>query len=140
MAQNLRAGDREEVHATVGHRRYVDALRLGVVASRSCLMAVDVYGVPAALLGVVTVSVLDNVGSPWMLATDRAEDFPRAFIAYGRAYTRIMLGEYDVLENHVDARNTRAVAWLKHLGYDVAPAAPHGPLGLPFHQFRIGRT
>ncbi len=103
-------------------------------------MAVDAYGIPGALLGVVTTSVLYNVGSPWMLATSRADAFPRAFIAYGRAYTRIMLEEYEALENHVDARNRKAVAWLRRIGYRVGPAEPYGALGLPFHHFRAERS
>lgn len=139
IAENLRAADREEVYASVGHRRYVDTLQLAVLASRSCVMGIDVYGEPGSLLGVRTVSLLYGIGCPWMLATDRAYEFPRAFIECGRTYTRAMLEEYDALENHVDARNRKSVAWLQRIGYRIGAPEPYGALGLPFHPFRIER-
>lgn len=139
IAENLRAADREEIYASTGNRRFHDSARLGVAASRSCVMALDVYGEPVALLGVVTTSLLYGVGCPWMIATDHAYQFRRAFIECGRTYTRAMLEEYDALENHVDARNRKSVAWLQRIGYRIGAPEPYGALGLPFHPFRIER-
>jgi hypothetical protein len=139
ISENLREADREETYASSGHRQYHDTLRLGLAGSRSCVMALTACGEPVALLGVVTVSVLYSVGSPWMLATDRAYSFRRAFIECGRVYTAAMLGVYESLENHVDARNQRSIDWLRRLGYVIGPAKPYGALGLPFHLFRRGR-
>lgn len=139
IAENLRESDQEEGYAQLGHRRYLEGLQLSVVASRDVVMGVTAYGEPAALIGVATLSALYNIGCPWMLATDAAYRYRRAFIECGRAYTRAMLGEYDSLENHVDARNTRSVAWLQRMGYRMEPPEPYGALGLPFHRFRIER-
>lgn len=140
IAENMREGDREECYATLGHRRYYDALRISVLASDSAVMAVSAYGEPVAVLGVTTVSFLYNIGSPWMLGTPNAERYKRAFIDAGRTYTQFMLGEYSSLTNHVDARNTKSVAWLQRLGFSIEKPVPYGALGLPFHPFQIERS
>lgn len=139
IASNLRPGDRDEVHATVGHTRYLDALRVSAIASASAIVAVSAYGEPIAVLGVTTVSVLYNTGSPWLLATSSVVKHRRALITAGEAYTAAMLKHYTRLENHVDARNKASVAWLQRLGYTIHEAQPHGALRLPFHRFSIER-
>jgi len=140
VAGNLRAADREEGYAHLGHRRALDALRLSVAASDDVVCAYSAWGEPVALVGVATLSALYGIGCPWMVATDRVEAYRRAFIECGRLYTAAMLERYESLANHVDARNTRSIAWLKRIGFELGPAEPYGALGLPFHPFRIGRT
>lgn len=139
LAGNLRPSDQEEVHATVGHRRYRDALRLSILASDDAIIAVTAFGEPAAILGVGTLSVLYNIGMPWFMATPSASKHRRAFIDMAGAYTAIMLQKYDQLENHVDARNRRSVAWLQRLGFTIEPPQPYGMLRLPFHRFTLAR-
>lgn len=140
IAKHLRNADREEGFATFGHWRHLDAIRLSIAASDDVVMAVSAYSEPVALLGVSTTSALYNTGCPWMLATNAAYRYARAFIECGRAYTLAMLGEYESLENHVDARNTRSVAWLQRMGYRIDPPEPFGVFGMPFHPFRIERS
>ena len=140
IAANLRACDREELHASVGHRRYADALRVSVAHSASAVMAVNAYGEPVAVLGVSTLSVLYNTGCPWMMATPQANRHKRAFIKAARVYTEAMLKEYARLENHVDTRNAESVAWLQHLGFKVESPEPYGPFGLLFHPFSLERS
>jgi len=140
IAENLRPADREEAHATFGHRRYADGMRLSVAASDSVVMALSAYGEPVALLGVSTVSFLYNTGCPWMLATPHADAYRRAFIECGRTYTQAMLSEYASLENFVDARNAKSIAWLQRIGFTIGAAEPYGALGLPFCPFRIERS
>lgn len=139
IATNLREADREEGFATFGHRRYLDAIRLSITASDDVVMAVSAFGEPVALLGVSTRSALYGIGSPWMLATPHVDRYRRAFIECGRAYTAAMLGEYEMLENHVDARNAKSVAWLQRIGFKIEPPEPFGAFGMPFHPFRIER-
>jgi hypothetical protein len=139
IAENLRTADREEGFATFGHHRHLDAIRLSVAASQDVVMGVTAYGEPAALIGVATMSVLYSVGCPWMLATDAAYRYRRAFIECGRAYTHAMLNQYDKLTNHVDARNVKNVAWLQRMGYQIGEPEPFGALGMPFHPFTIER-
>lgn len=139
VARFMRQADREEVHAATGSRDYEAALRMSVLASDDTLMATTPDGEPLGLFGVVTVSLLSNKGSPWMLATDGARLHQRALVRGGRAYSVAMLEQFAHLENHVDARNLRAVAWLRRCGYTVREPVPFGPFRLPFHPFSITR-
>lgn len=139
LSQNLRQADQDEIHATVGHRRYLDAIRLSVAGADDAVVMVGVYGEPIAIIGVGTLSALYGIGSPWMLATPDAMRHPRAFISQGRAYTAAMMERYSGLMNHVDARNSASVAWLQRLGFKIAQPAPFGALGLPFHEFSLAR-
>lgn len=140
IAANLRPGDQEEAFATFGHRHYLHGIRLSIAASDDVVMAVSAYSEPIALIGVSTLSFLYNVGCPWMLATPKVDAYRRAFIEFSGSYTQEMLKEYRVLQNHVDARNTRSVAWLQRIGFSIEDAEPFGELGLPFHPFRIERS
>lgn len=139
IAANMRPADAEEVYATSGQRDLLAALHRCVAASSSAAMVISAYGVPMAVGGVSTLSVIYNTGSPWLLATPEMDRHARALIRYGRAYTASMLGQYERLENHVDVRNRKSVAWLQRLGYRMEAPAPYGAFGLPFHKFSIER-
>lgn len=139
VATNLKSADREEVHATVGHRRYADALRVSVAAADSVRVAINAYGEPMALLGVGTLSLVGSVGCPWLLTTDRARGYKRALMSLGKAYTAAMLRRYATLENHVHSGNVESVAWLQRLGFLMDAAAPYGALAHRFHRFSIRR-
>lgn len=139
VVANLREADRMEHHAQFGHHRYADGVRLSMLASDDVVVAVAASGEPVAVLGIVTVSALYAVGCPWMVATDRAFAYRRAFIEAGRTYTAAMLEEFESLTNYVDVRNARAIAWLRRLGFQFEPAEPYGETGLPFHRFHIDR-
>lgn len=135
IADNLKPADREEVHATLGHRRYADALRLSVTMAASVRVAVSAYGEPIAILGVQTVSLIYNTGAPWMLTLNYCKSHRRALMTLGHQYTAAMLERYSELENYVDARHTESVAWLQRLGFTLDEPKPYGPLRLPFHRF-----
>lgn len=140
IALNLRPADQEEGYATVGHRNYLGMLRLSIAASDSVVMAVSAYGEPVALLGVTTMSFLYNTGCPWMLATPHADQYKRAFIDCARFYTQSMLKEYESLENHVDVRNVKSVAWLQRIGFQLDAPVPYGAFDMPFYPFRMKRS
>ena len=46
---------------------------------------------------------------------------------------------YPKLRNHVDARNSSAITWIKWLGFTVEKAVPYGPDGVLFHPFHWER-
>lgn len=100
-----------------------------------CWSAVDQDGRLVAMLGVVPADLLGGLGVPWMLGTDLVEQQQRALVRLSRAYIPRMRQALPKLVNYVDARNERAIRFLRHAGFYVAKAEPHGPLGLPFHPF-----
>lgn len=93
---------------------------------------------PVCMYGVVTTSFIGNSGTPWMVATKYLDDYALPFLRRCRGPVMVMLQEYDILQNYVDARNVRAIEWLKWLGFKVTPEPkPYGLLGLPFHKFEM---
>ena len=58
------------------------------------------------------------------------------FALTGHLYNRGMGGALGVKVD-VDARNARAIRWLRWLGFRIHPAEAHGIQGLPFHRFEM---
>jgi len=110
------------------------ALRRGIACSTlSWTGTVD--GRPVCIFGVAPASLLGSVGVPWMIGTQEIDSHAKAFLRRNKAYVEHMAELYNYLVNFVDARNTRAIGWLKWLGFTVHEAKAHGPDGLPFHLF-----
>lgn len=73
---------------------------------------------------------------PWLLASDELTTTHRSwFIRHSHAIAASGDHRWRHFANRVDARNAVHVRWLRWVGFDVRPAEPHGPLGLPFHPF-----
>lgn len=136
LAANLRWADRAEVMAATG-RTPLPVLLESV--ERSCrAWCVAVAGKPAVLMGVVADPVLPGTGVPWLLADTRMETRPLTVARHSRAVLMAGLAPgFDRLENAVDARSRRTIRWLARLGFQIHPARPMGPAGLPFHPFTL---
>lgn len=140
IADNMREADRREVIAARGNA----GIRMRVVLANAVLMSsrswtcVAADHEPAALLGVVPLSLLNGIGSPWLLGTDRIDDFAVSFVKQGRKRVQDMLDLFPRLVNYVDARNDRTIKWLVHLGFELSAPEPYGVAGMPFRRFEMG--
>lgn len=141
IATHLREADQRELRAVHGDAVDFRALlRTAVLASADvCVLKTDDEE-PVAVVGVAPVSLLGGQGSPWALGTERVDDFPREVVRLGRVMVARWAAQYDQLFNYVDTRNTRSIRWLRGLGFVMAPAAPYGRAGLPFHRFEGARN
>jgi hypothetical protein len=136
MAPHLRPADAAEIHAASG-RTAEQALLTSLALSTHAWTAV-IDGRPACIWGAGPLSLVLGRGCPWLLGTSEVERQARPFLRLSRAFLAEMRATYPELENHVDARNRTSLRWLRWLGFTIAPAAPWGFLGLPFHRFRMG--
>lgn len=133
LAPRLRAADLAEIEAGTG-RAVLDVLVESVTRSLwSEALLID--GRLEALGGLGTVSLLFGPGVPWLLGSDRLTESPRWFLGESRRQVRRMLEHYEILTNRVDARNSAAIRYLRHLGFALDPPTPWGAAGLPFHRF-----
>lgn len=140
LAACMRRADLDELHAC-GHH---DALAVVVRGVRESAWSRAALGGGAVLcvFGVAPLRphlLLETVGVPWLLATDRLLEHRRKLISEAPAYIERMLCAFPRLVNHVHADNRRAVRWLRRLGFTLAPAAPYGVNGEMFHQFDMTR-
>lgn len=92
----------------------------------------------AAMWG-VNGTVLGNTGNPWLLTTSAIEKMPLAFLKEARREVGEMLEGHPVLSNHVAASYTRAIRFLRLLGFTVDEPRPFGPLRAPFCRFHMVR-
>ncbi len=138
MAPHLRLADAAEVYATSG--RTAEAALLAALRRSTQAWTCLVDGEPGCMWGVGPLSLVAGRGCPWLLGTVAIEQHPMTFLRQSRAYLRQMLHTYSRLENHVDARNTVSIRWLRWLGFTIEPPAPYGFLQLPFHRFHMERA
>ncbi len=136
VAERIRRTDRDEILAGSG-REPPEALERSVRMS-SHVWAGWINAEPAAVFGVGPLSMAAGIGCPWFVGAEVLERHPRPMIELSRDWLARIAALYPHLVNHVDARNAKAVRWLRWLGFTIHPAAPHGPLGMPFHRFTLG--
>lgn len=135
LAAFMRPPDRAEIEASRGPNHYA-TVKDAVDRSVWC-KAMSVDGAFAGLFGVTDGGdLLNPVGVPWMLGTPALR--PSVIVSKSPGFLRHMLSLFPKLKNYVDARNTPSLRYLKHLGFDIHPAVPHGKMALPFHPFTIG--
>lgn len=135
LAPRLRQADLDEIAAVSG-RAPREALE-GSVAMSTHSWAVEIDGELACLMGVTPVSILAGIGCPWLLGSDAVARHAGAFIKQTLVYIPLMLEAYPHLFNLVDARNTKAIRWLKRAGFNVMEPMLYGRAKMPFHPFEM---
>lgn len=110
----------DRIEAAVFGRTPKDALRIGLAASLWCLTA-KVDGRPEAMMGLTPVSLAEGKGQPWMLGTEAVYDHPRALAIGWRGILGRMREVCPRLENRVAAGNTKAIVFIRHLGFVIDP-------------------
>lgn len=136
IAKEMRQSDRQEIWAS--HRQVpLQALLLGINRSIVC-STVEFKGKPVAMFGVVQDPLTSYRGVVWMLATNALDRMWLGFLRRSRKCIDIMLRDFSVLYNFVDARNVQSVAWLRWCGANVHEAGPYGIDKMPFHYFEFG--
>ncbi len=93
-----------------------------------------VDGKPAAVFGLASLMITGATGIPWLCTTDLVNQNRRKFVVHSRRVVAEMLQIFPHLENYVDARYASCLRWLDWAGFQVHPAAPIGPLQMPFHR------
>lgn len=73
-------------------------------------------GVPAAIFGVIPLSILSNAAIAWLLGTDALAKHWRAFARVSVDVLAEVHARYPVLANATRVENTLAVRWLRWLG------------------------
>lgn len=133
LAENMQEADVRECWAA-SHVTPFDALSFSVTGSRDPKCWV-VNGRAVTMYGVAENTALTNYSVPWLLASNLIEELSRPFIRGCRLVSDEWKREHNTLRNFVDSRHTKAVRWIKWMGFEVFPARPFGPDQVPFHKF-----
>ena len=135
MAGRFRPADVDELWAAA-HRTPEACCELGLAVSPLCWTALF-DGTPVAMFGVSPAALIGGVGCPWMVGTVELDRHAYTIMRHCGGPLARMQEAFRHLVNFVDARNTKAIRWLKRLGFVFGPAEPHGVDGLPFYRFEM---
>lgn len=115
--------------SSVGH--YAGALgTLETFLARSVeVWCGQVDGEPACVVGLIGPTILSDRAYLWMLHTDAVDRHRFLFIRHSQLWMEQMLHRYAEIYGEVEAKNARAIRWLKWLGAELGVA--QGPL-IPF--------
>ncbi|MFO0759483.1 MAG: hypothetical protein U0359_23530 [Byssovorax sp.] len=133
LAPRLRPADRREISAALGMEPRM-VLRRGVQASNPCYAVVE-GTIVFALFGVVPYARDPEIGSVWLLASERLAAHPAFVVRSSKVWIGRLHEHYRVLTNYVDARNEVHLRWLRFCGFTfVRRIERFGALGLPFYE------
>lgn len=110
-----------------------------IYALRSSLWALTaiVDDQPHAMFGVTSASMIEGIGEPWMLGTDKIYDHGRDLLRIGPAIVAEMETTFSQLRGGVSEDNDRALRFLRFLGFEIFDE-PINVAGFPFLYFYKG--
>lgn len=135
LAPRLREADRNECRAFLGIEPE-GVLPLNVNTAEKAWCFVGDNGEPVGMFGVSPVDQHPYFGIVWMVTTPEITDYRRELIRLAPIWLDRMHSLYPLLGNHVDARNTLHVRWLRRMGFSFLRTLPtFGVERRPFHEF-----
>lgn len=138
LGVDMRSADVAEVWAS-GRLLPIEAVKKSMAVSvDSWTLLID--GQVAAVFGVAEGSLLSGLAHPWALTSDLIAKHPRVAYQVSLVVLDYLREKYPFLVNAIDARNTKALAWARKVGFKV-PDEPTalGSAGEPFHPILMTR-
>ena len=135
LADNLQRSDVKELEYSEGKDPY-EAIVEGIKRSDDCCVTLE-EGLPILIFGVRGMSVTSRVGSIWMLSTRLSPTARKLLLINSKAFIDRMISHYTKVFNYVWVGNKSAIKWLRWVGFDIHPPAPHGIAGKDFHYFEM---
>jgi hypothetical protein len=135
LSETMRTADQAEIWAS-GNYTPFEGLTQSIRLTEETMTGL-VDGHVLCIFGVGKTTLTSPVGFPWMLSSVLVDSHIRPWARGSKMAFEHMTKAYNVkhLRNHIDARYTEAVRWLKWLGFTIHPAEPFGMEQLPFHLF-----
>jgi hypothetical protein len=135
LLANVRPADQDEAWA-LAHMSVAQGLKQSLQHSQQAYAGVA-KGRLLCVIGVASRSLIGGSAEPWLIGHARLDRHAHAFARASRPALAQWVQHYGRLANWVDARNERAIRWLRWLGFELGPATPYGIDGLPFHPFQM---
>ena len=137
LAPKLRTSDVKEIWAA-GRFGPFAALDGGFKISRLCF-TIEYQGEVVAMFGCAPTKIHEEIGTAWLLASDRLYDMRKTFFKNSKYFIGLMLNEFPYLFNFVHTENKQSIKWLKLCGANLRPPEAYGPDQELFCYFDIRR-
>lgn len=136
IAANVREADRLEFAAN--WRSAAQVMETGLRVSSKAYTGM-VNDMPVCMFGVAPVgAMMPGHGRPWMVGTKQLDDYAVLFLRRCKPQIKEMLTLYPVLTNYVAESNTKAIEWLRWMGFTIAETATlTGIRRMPFLHFEL---
>lgn len=135
VAPRLREADKNEIKAYLGFTPEV-ALPLMISSPGNTWAMIGDHEEVVGLFGMSPVDQHPYFGIVWMVSSPDIYKYRREFIRRTPEVLAAMHQEFPLLGNHIDARNTAHIRWLKRLGFSFLRTLPEfGVEKRPFHEF-----
>ncbi len=136
IASNMREADVLEIWL-LGHKMPIESMQNGFKLSVKSWTIMEA-GTPIGMFGVSSLSILGNIGIPWLIGTDEMLKIRRQFVRESMTYLAEVLRLYPFLTNFVHVDNVASLRWLSWMGFDFDGPMKAGPENADF--FRFERT
>jgi len=136
LINNLSLEDRQEILIQGFSVAWV--VQHSISISDECVAVWTPAGALACIVGVAPEVSLSSRARPWLLGTLAMQSYPKLVMKYSKELLERWKSQYSYLENHVDARHSRAIAWLRHLGAKEEFIPEWGMYRAPFYRFYFG--
>lgn len=133
VVANVRPEDRNEFECLRGMS--VDQELRDSIAQSLNPQAFVVEGKVVAVFGDIKHD--ERIGVPWLISTTAIEGNHRQFLIECDREVAAMRARHKVLINYTDARYTKALRWLRWLGFHMHDAVPYGANGELFHPMTL---
>lgn len=134
LAPRLRSADRDEIKAALGMTPEA-ALPL-FIQGNYVWAGVDPSGEVFGLFGIDPVHNNPYLGIVWMVTSPAIMAHRRELIRLAPKWLKRLHRVRPLIGNHIDARNTTHIRWLKRMGFSFLRTHPEfGVEKRPFHEF-----
>jgi hypothetical protein len=137
LKDSLRKSDINELWAS--HHITPEKALLTSYEKTTFCVTVEIDKEPIGMMGICPDTLIGNAACIWMLSSEKLDKVRRAFAKHSRKYIKILLNQYPLLYNWVDARNKQSIKWLRWCGAEIYEAMPYGVEQMPFYYFEFRR-
>lgn len=135
VAAHAREADRVEVFES-SKRDVLKALTSSVARSQRTA-TIRVNDVPVAVFGVGRLSLVSDVGVPWMLGTEGLRANAKLLLPEAKPMVVRMMKGHSVLRNMVHDDNKASIRWLRSMGFRFSEPMKLGWRGAMFRVFEL---
>lgn len=132
ISKNLRQADQIEFYRVTGESDPLSNILFGMDLPNSVTYCILNDENPIAIVGCVERQDYKIV---WACGTDEVQKFAKSFVLETKRLLKKHKSEYKPYLNYVDAENTNAIRYLRHVGFLIQDPIPYGKLDSKFHPF-----